>query len=337
MVTKTRVVVSKSFNPYFNLALEELLLNKVEQEEVILYLWQNENTVVIGRNQNPWKECNLELLSRVNGKVARRLSGGGAVYHDLGNLNFTFLMREENENLSKQLGIIITALKELGIEAEFSGRNDILVNNKKISGNAFFREENKYYHHGTLLFDIDMEILPKILTPSIEKLQSKGIDSVKSRVINLKQCNQELSIDLLIDALIGAFEYYYGKTNSKQQVDESFSELCGNNIKELVLKYSSDYWLYGDCPNFQVSLKKQFEDGSYELNLQVEDGKINKCKIYTDSLRTKGVNNVEILLEGCSFNKIKVVKRLKDYKDKYGHSDAEVINIIEEVIEDIAF
>lgn len=329
--------MSKSFNPYFNLALEELLLNKVEQEEVILYLWQNENTVVIGRNQNPWKECNLELLSRVNGKVARRLSGGGAVYHDLGNLNFTFLMREENENLSKQLGIIITALKELGIEAEFSGRNDILVDNKKISGNAFYREENKYYHHGTLLFDIDMEILPKILTPSIEKLQSKGIDSVKSRVINLKQCNQELSIDLLIDALIGAFEYYYGKANSKQLVDESFSELCGNNIKEIVLKYSSDYWLYGDCPKFQVSLKKQFEDGSYELNLQVEDGKINKCKIYTDSLRTKGFNNVEALLEGCSFNKIEVVKRLKDYKDKYGHSDAEVINIIGEIIEDIAF
>ncbi|EQB89505.1 hypothetical protein M918_03045 [Clostridium sp. BL8] len=186
MVTKTRVVVSKSFDPYFNLALEELLLNKVEREEVILYLWQNEKTVVIGRNQNPWKECNLELLSRVNGKVARRLSGGGAVYHDLGNLNFTFLMREENEDLSKQLGVIIRALKELGIEAVFSGRNDILVDNKKISGNAFYREENKYYHHGTLLFDVDMEILPKILTPSIEKLQSKGIDSVKRQSYKLE-------------------------------------------------------------------------------------------------------------------------------------------------------
>ncbi|MBP2022115.1 lipoate-protein ligase A [Clostridium punense] len=337
MVTKTRVVVSKSFDPYFNLALEELLLNKVEREEVILYLWQNEKTVVIGRNQNPWKECNLELLSRVNGKVARRLSGGGAVYHDLGNLNFTFLMREENEDLSKQLGVIIRALKELGIEAVFSGRNDILVDNKKISGNAFYREENKYYHHGTLLFDVDMEILPKILTPSIEKLQSKGIDSVKSRVINLKQCRQELTIDLLIKALIKAFEYYYGKPDTNQEVDESFGEVCGNNMEELYMKYSSDYWLYGDCPNFQVSLKKQFEDGSYELNLQVEDGKINKCKIYTDSIRAKGVNNVEALLEGCSFNKIEVIKRLKSYKDKYGHSDAEIINIIESICEDIAF
>lgn len=332
MITKRNVIVSNSYNPYFNLAFEEVLLNTMDSNEIILYLWRNENTVVIGRNQNPWKECNLEMLDNINGKIARRLSGGGAVYHDLGNLNFTFLMREENENLDKQLSVIITALKEIGINAKFSGRNDILVEDKKISGNAFYREDGKYYHHGTLLFNVDMEILPKILTPSIEKLESKGIDSVKSRVINLKECRKDLTIEMLTNSLINAFEATYGTVNSLSYVNED-----SVIIEDLTSKYFSDEWIYRDCPRFNVSVGKHFKEGKVELNIKAEDGKIKKCKIYTDSLLVKEFSMIESLLEGCNFNKTHLLARIKASKESSNKNESMVLNMIEEIIEDTIF
>lgn len=137
MEFKPEIIYSQSFNPWYNLALEEYLLNGVSDNEVILYLWQNDNTVVVGRNQNAWKECRCKLLEEEGGKLARRLSGGGAVYHDLGNLNFTFLMKDSLYDLKHQLNVILNAVKMAGIEAEFSGRNDLVVQGKKFSGNAF--------------------------------------------------------------------------------------------------------------------------------------------------------------------------------------------------------
>lgn len=329
MITKRRVILSESFNPYFNLALEEFLFNKVEDQEIILYLWRNKNTVVIGRNQNPWKECNLEVLANNKGILARRLSGGGAVYHDLGNLNFTFLMRETNEDLNKQLSVIINALEDLGIKARFSGRNDILVQDKKISGNAFYRDEDRYYHHGTLLFNVDMDILPKILTPSIEKLESKGIDSVKSRVMNLKDCKENLTIESLTKALIKSFEFNYGHIDKIESLDENLS-----HIEELIKSYSSELWIYGDCPNFQVSLEKNFKEGKIQLNIKAEDGRIEKCKIYTDSLLTKEFAYIETLLKGCNFNKAQILKSLEVSKDNHGENQINVINRIREIIEE---
>ncbi|MEG0772170.1 lipoate--protein ligase [Clostridium sp.] len=329
MIAKRKVIVSNSYNPYFNLALEELLLNTVEKHEIIMYLWRNQNTVVIGRNQNPWKECNLEVLSRNKGKLARRLSGGGAVYHDLGNLNFTFLMSDENEDLSKQLSVIIKALEELGVKAGFSGRNDILVQNKKISGNAFYREEDKYYHHGTLLFDVDMEVLPTILTPSIEKLESKGIDSVKSRVTNLKGCKEGLTIDKLKEALIEAFKYNYGKIDNTQYVDEG-----SVSMENLILKYSSEEWVYGDCPSFDVSMDKLFKEGKIEINLKTEEGKINQCKIYTDSLMTREFTVIENLLKGCNFNKVDILEKLENANESFPKGEINVLTMVKEIIED---
>lgn len=329
MITKRRVILSESFNPYFNLALEEFLLNKVEEQEIILYLWRNKNTVVIGRNQNPWKECNLEVLTKNKGTLARRLSGGGAVYHDLGNLNFTFLMRETNEDLNKQLSVIIKALEELGIKARFSGRNDILVQDKKISGNAFYRDEDKYYHHGTLLFNVDMDILPKILTPSIEKLESKGIDSVKSRVMNLRDCKESLTVESLTKALIKSFEFNYGQIDKIESLDENLS-----HIEELTKSYSSEQWIYGDCPNFQVSLEKNFKEGKIQLNIKTEDGKIEKCRIYTDSLLIKEFAYIENLLKGCDFNKAQILKSLEVNEDNHGENQSNMINRIREIIED---
>ncbi|MEG0693587.1 MAG: lipoate--protein ligase family protein, partial [Oscillospiraceae bacterium] len=174
MIKHIGVIQSTKTEPYQNLALEEYLLHHVDEGECILYLWQNRQTVVVGRNQNCWKECKVEELKKDGGYVVRRLSGGGAVFHDLGNLNFTFLVRQEDYNLDRQLQVILKAVQKLGIRAEKSGRNDITVNGQKFSGNAFYSTNGHCYHHGTLLLNVDMENLTQYLNVSTEKLQSKG-------------------------------------------------------------------------------------------------------------------------------------------------------------------
>ncbi|MBU5485897.1 lipoate--protein ligase [Clostridium sp. MSJ-11] len=327
MISKRKVIISNSFNPYFNLSLEEYLLNNIEEDEMVLYLWRNENTVVIGRNQNPWKECNLEKLSNMKGKIARRLSGGGAVYHDLGNLNFTFLTGEKNEDLSKQLSVIIEALKEQGIESSFSGRNDILVDGKKISGNAFYWDNNKYYHHGTLLYKVDVEKLTAILTPPTHKLTSKGIDSVKSRVANLKEYREDLTIESLMKSLIRAFEVKYGEINDIKYLDEEVLDL-----HELTNKYSSSQWIYGDSPDFHISIDRVTSEGKIEINISAEDSEIKKCKIYTDSLYTKEFTIIEKILEGCVFNKDNIIEVLDKNRQLFSCKGKIILDLVKEMI-----
>ena len=175
MIGKIEIYMSEDFNPYRNLATEKLLLDSVGEDSLILYLWQNEKTVVIGRNQNPLAECNCALLKEENGFLARRLSGGGAVFHDCGNLNFTFLCCTENYDLEKQLRVIQKACEMAGIHAELNGRNDLLADGRKFSGNAFYNSKGKSYHHGTILINADKEKLTKYLTPPKAKLWAKGV------------------------------------------------------------------------------------------------------------------------------------------------------------------
>lgn len=173
MIEKLYTIESGSLNPYLNMGLEEYLMYHTGREECILYLWQNERTVVIGRNQNAWKECQTEELEGDGGYLARRLSGGGAVFHDLGNLNFTFLVRKENFNVEKQTEVILRAVNSLGIHAEKSGRNDITVDGCKFSGNAYFRTGDYCYHHGTILLHADRELMEKYLHVSDKKLDPR--------------------------------------------------------------------------------------------------------------------------------------------------------------------
>ena len=173
-------------DPYRNLALERYLTETVPEDACVLYLWQNQNTVVIGRNQNAWKECRTGLLEQEGGVLARRLSGGGAVFHDLGNLNFTFSVTEENYDLRRQQQLILTACRLLGLRAELSGRNDLLAEGRKFSGNSFYAHNGRAFHNGTLLVDADMTKMGRYLSPSTAKIASKGVDSVRSRVVNLR-------------------------------------------------------------------------------------------------------------------------------------------------------
>jgi len=184
-----KYIDSQSSNPYFNLALEEYVLKNFSIEEDIIFLWQNTPTIVVGNNQNTIEEINMPFVNEKKIKVVRRLSGGGAVYQDLGNLNFTFLMSLEkpaNLEIKKFALPVVEALNKLGVPAELTGRNDITVEGKKISGNAQRLFRNKLLHHGTLLFDTDLEVMAKVLQVGLDKIQSKGIKSIRSRVTNIK-------------------------------------------------------------------------------------------------------------------------------------------------------
>ena len=221
MIERLLVCRGRGYDPYENLALEEALLHRVGEGELILYLWQNERTVVIGRNQNPWKECRTALLAEEGGRLARRLSGGGAVFHDLGNLNFTFLMSAEDWDLPRQLTVIERACRSLGIPAERSGRNDLLADGRKFSGNAFYQHNGKAYHHGTLMVDVDMEMVQRYLSPSKAKLAAKGVDSVRSRVVNLREFVPDLTVEQLADALIAAIAEVYPVAPAISRPDEA--------------------------------------------------------------------------------------------------------------------
>ena len=200
-----------NYDPWFNLSVEEYLAEKINPNQVLLYLWQNKDTVVIGRNQNPWKECNIDKIKADGVYLARRSSGGGAVYHDLGNLNFTFITGKKLYDREKQLEVILRAVNSFGLHAYFSGRNDILLEEKKFSGNAYCFGDSFSYHHGTILINSNMSRLSHYLNPSKHKISSKGIDSVKSRVVNLHSLSPEITVTKMKTAVTNAFTDVYGE------------------------------------------------------------------------------------------------------------------------------
>lgn len=307
MALKTKLFISKSTNPWFNLAYEEQLVGDVGEDEIYLYLWQNQHTVVIGKHQNPWREVLVSELEADDGKLARRLSGGGAVYHDLGNMNFTFVMNKKHENLHRQLKVIVEGVKALGIDAEFSGRNDILAEGRKFSGNAFYYGKDNYYHHGTVLVDVDMSKLGRYLNVSMKKLNAKGVESVKSRVINLKELNPEITIESVMHAISEAFDTEYGKVEEVLTISE-------DNAPEQALEryhhYASWDWLFGKTPNFDVTFDEKFTWGELVLSFKLKGAVIEESGIYSDAMSTDLVDVLKTLFNGKKLERGELVNAL---------------------------
>ncbi len=204
-------LISETTDPFANIACEEALMDAVQPGEYLLFLWQNAHTIVIGRNQNAWKECRVAEFEEDGGTIARRLSGGGAVYHDTGNLNFTFIAADEDYDLAMNMQVICDAVRSFGLEAELSGRNDVTIDGAKFSGNAFYRSSGRRCHHGTLMIDVDTAKLARYLNPDPKKLASKGVDSLRSRVANLSDLCPRITVESLSLALIEALTTACGK------------------------------------------------------------------------------------------------------------------------------
>ena len=298
MIKQLYVYESWDTDPYYNIATEKYLLENLNTGDCVLYLWQNKNTVVIGRNQNAWAECRTTLLEEEGGKMARRLSGGGAVFHDMGNLNFTFLVKDEDYDVDKQLSVIQTALAGLGLVAEKSGRNDLLVEGRKFSGNAFYHRNGNAYHHGTLLVSADMEKLSRYLTPPKAKLEAKGVASVRSRVANLKEFAPELTCDGLRGYMTQAFSQVYDLPYSIIQLPVAAKEVIEETAKTL----SSWEWLFGSRLPFSFSCEEKFDWGWIQLQLQVESGVVIGAQVYSDAMDWSLAEKVEHGLMNCKFN-----------------------------------
>lgn len=298
MISRLCVLRTDTTDPHYNLALEEMLLNTVDADTCILYLWQNRHTVVIGRNQNPWLECRTQQLEEDGGFLARRLSGGGAVYHDLGNLNFTFLVRKENYDLPRQLSVIARACQNLGIPAEISGRNDLTADGRKFSGNAFYEHQGHAYHHGTLLVNVDMEQMGRYLSPSPAKLQAKGVTSVRSRVVNLKELQPELTIPEMTAAMEDAFSQVYGLPAEPMDA----SGLNGDQLYTLYRKNASWEWLYGRKLPFTFQCAGKYSWGEVTIQLKAEEGVVREAAVYTDAMDGGFASLLENAFAGCPFH-----------------------------------
>ena len=296
MIGKWQAYISDSLDPYTNLATETWLSGNTPSGCCTLYLWRNDNTVVIGRNQNPWAECRCELLEREGGHLARRQSGGGAVYHDSGNLNFTFLCDEEDMDIARNMRVIAAACRLAGIDVTVSGRNDILAGGRKFSGNAFYHAGGRAYHHGTLLIRTDTERMRRYLTPSKAKLEAKGVKSVRGRVINLVELAPDLTGDRMTDYMLTAAEEVFGMPPTP------FGTVDADAIAHLAAKYGSWEYLYGAQPPFTAACEGQFAWGHAELRLLVARGVLEDVQMYTDALDWTLPEQVRNALVGCRFH-----------------------------------
>ena len=306
-----QVVISNQFNPYLNIAVENYLLSLPPDGGVTLYLWQNQRTVVIGQNQNPYAECNVEQLEKDGGYLMRRRTGGGAVFHDLGNLNFSFIVPNDLYDQARQFAVLQRAVAAYGLETEVSGRNDVLVVERdpsgadggklgrKFSGNAFSKGRHQRLHHGTILIRTDMEVLQRYLKVKPAKLQKHGVASVQSRVVNLSELNPSITSENIKPLMVKALEEEYGGPLKVLDFDMLTQQ---PQVQELYREFASPEWKYGNWRRFKAQRSAQFEWGGVEVSLAVDEASytITSVAIASDSLFPDIIHQAQQLLTGAS-------------------------------------
>ncbi len=315
-------------NPYYNLAFEEYVLQNCTEGEYLI-LWQNDKTIVVGQNQNTEEEINRPFVEENGIHVVRRATGGGAVYHDLGNLNYSFITDAGNvEELTMERFMVpvVEALQELGLDARTSGRNDILVEGHKVSGTAQRLWRNRILHHGTLLFDADVEMVSQALQVDPEKFRSKSAKSVRSRVGNIRDFLKE-------DMDLHSFWDYLKKALAQNGVEEiSLPKEALEEIKETQEeKYETWDWNFGKSPAFAISNRRYFPGGCVEVMMSVEKGIIQDIVFLGDFLSRRTLTPIYVALKGQLFDRKTIEENLKGFflPEFFGNiTEAEILSVM---------
>ncbi|WP_323973975.1 lipoate--protein ligase A [Aeromonas hydrophila] len=326
-MSRLRLLLSDSHDPLFNLAVEECIFRQMDPNQRVLFLWRNANTVVIGRAQNPWKECNTRRMEEDGVTLARRSSGGGAVFHDLGNSCFTFMAGKPEYDKSISTAIVLDALTRLGVEAFASGRNDLLVatpdGERKVSGSAYRETHDRGFHHGTLLLDADLGRLANYLNPDPKKLAAKGISSVRSRVANLCELLPGLDHPQVSGALQEAFFNHYGERVQPEHLSPAqMPDLPG--FADTFARQRSWEWNFGHAPAFSHQLDERFGWGGVELHFDVEKGVIGRAQIFSDSLDPAPLDALAARLPGTAYRADALDDLLGQWRSEFAAREIEL-------------
>jgi lipoate-protein ligase A len=303
-------IYNKNTNPYFNLACEEYILKEFNEE--CFMLWRNSPCIVVGKNQNTLSEINKDYVDKNNITIVRRLSGGGAVFHDLGNINFTFISNQkETFNDFKRFTVpIIDALKQLNVNAEFSGRNDLTIDGKKFSGNAQYCYKNRVLHHGTLLFSANVTDISQSLNVKEKKFEGKAVKSVKSRVTNISShLKSPMKVEEFIEFLMNYVVNNYAESKLYTLTEEDIK-----NISKLAdEKYSTWEWNYGSSPKYSYKNEMKCKGGLIEFNCNIEKGYIKDAKFFGDFFGIYDVSDIETTLKGTKYTEDAVRNTLSKF------------------------
>jgi lipoate---protein ligase len=298
-------------DPRINLAIEEYALKNLDIDESYLLFYINEPSIIIGKNQNTIEEINTDYVENKGLHVVRRLSGGGAVYHDFGNLNFSFITKDDGEsfhNFQKFTEPVVKALNKLGVNAELSGRNDLLAEGRKISGNAQFSTKGRMFSHGTLLFDSEMENVVSALKVKKDKIESKGIKSIRSRVANILEfLPEKMTIEEFRSTLL---DFIFDGSDVEEYVltDEDWKNIHALSEE----RYQNWEWNYGKSPKFNLQHSHRFPVGQIDVRLEVNKGLIENCKIYGDFFGVGNVEDIENKLAGTKYERREIAQALED-------------------------
>lgn len=306
-----KYIVNTSNDPAYNVALEAYAFQKLTDIDEIFILWINEPAIIIGRHQNTIQEINKEFIDKNGIHVVRRLSGGGAVYHDLNNLNYTIISNNTQEGafdfqtFSKP---VIDTLAKLGVKAEFTGRNDLEINGQKFAGNAQAYYKGRMMHHGCLLFDVDMSVLGQALKVSKDKIESKGIKSVRARVTNIvDHLSDKITVQEFSDAILAQMKEEYPEMDEYVLSDAELSEIQAMRDNQ----FATWDWTYGKAPEYTIERGVRYPAGKITIYANVENSTIKSVKIFGDFFGVKPVDDIEKMLEGVRYDYKDVLAALK--------------------------
>ncbi len=290
MIKRAFTCISQCTDPFFNQGLEKALTESIGEGSCILYLWQNDQTVVIGRNQDAFSECRVAEFEKNGGKLARRLSGGGAVFHDLGNLNYTLITRKEDFNRIQLQRIILNAVNSFGLDARPTGRNDLAVDGCKFSGTAYYLTKQGCFQHGTLLINGNLERMKSCLTVSDNKLVRHGVASVSSRVVNLSSLNPDITIESIKAAMIDCFDSEYGVKS--ESICPTLTDMAYYSF------FADDLWRYGRQGEADIDVNGSFDFGQLRVRLSIKNGMITESELITDAMEYYVFESIQSRMKG---------------------------------------